>query len=107
VSPITGFATSGVFIFFPILRIAARMRAATVARKAKFVEAIQRDLPSPVPHQKIFRFAVYPNQIYIARHPVPTKGRFAIVTSVRRDAVDAEGAARRTALEADGEVVWS
>jgi hypothetical protein len=37
-----------------------------------------------------------------SRHPVPTEGRFAIVTDVRRDAVDADGAdderrSRRTA----------
>jgi hypothetical protein len=34
------------------------------------------------------------------------EGRFAIVTDVRRDAVDADGALTN-ALEADGEVVWS
>jgi hypothetical protein len=40
-------------------------------------------------------------------HPVPTKGRFAIVTDVGRDAVDAGGAADERADLADGEVVWS
>jgi hypothetical protein len=30
-----------------------------------------------------------------------------VVTNARRDAVDAEGVARRAALFADGEVVWS
>ena len=39
-------------------------------------------------------------------HPAPTKGRFAIVTEVGRDAVDADGAADER-READGEVVWS
>ena len=39
-------------------------------------------------------------------YPVSTKGRFAIVTDVRRGAVDADGALTK-ALEADGEVVWS
>jgi hypothetical protein len=39
--------------------------------------------------------------------PVPTKGRFAIVTDVGRDAVDAGGAADERADSADGEVVWS
>ena len=37
----------------------------------------------------------------------PTEGRLAIVTDAGRDAVDAEGAVRRTALDVDGEVVWS
>jgi hypothetical protein len=77
------------------------------ARKAEFVEAIQSDSTSPVPFPKIFRFAADPNQNYILRHPALTEGRFAIVTDVGRDAVDADGAERRTALEADGEVVWS
>ena len=39
--------------------------------------------------------------------PVPHEGRFAIVTDVRRDAMDADGAQRRSAPDADGEVVWS
>jgi hypothetical protein len=39
-------------------------------------------------------------------HPAPTEGRFAIVTDVGWDAVDA--AARETnRADADGEVVWS
>jgi hypothetical protein len=37
----------------------------------------------------------------------PTEGRLAIVTDAGRDAVDADSAQRRSALEADGEVVWS
>ena len=37
----------------------------------------------------------------------PERGALAIVTNVGRDAVDAGGAFRRTALSADGEVVWS
>ena len=32
-------------------------------------------------------------------HPVPIEGRFAIVTNVGRDAVDADGAERRTAQQ--------
>jgi hypothetical protein len=36
-----------------------------------------------------------------------TEGRLAIVTNAGRDAVDANGAQRRSAPEADGEVVWS
>jgi len=39
-------------------------------------------------------------------HPAPTKGRFAIVTDVGRDAVDAGGASDERAHLADGEVVW-
>jgi hypothetical protein len=77
------------------------------ARKAEFVEPVQHDSPRPVLNQKISRFAPDPNQLHIVSYPVPTEGRFAIVTDVRRDAVDADGAERRTALEADGEVVWS
>jgi hypothetical protein len=38
-------------------------------------------------------------------HPVPNEGRFAIVTDVRRDAVDAEALLTNSA-KADGEVVW-
>ena len=45
--------------------------------------------------------AIEPNR------PVPTKGRFAIVTDVRRDAVDAGGVSDEDARVADGEVVWS
>ena len=48
-----------------------------------------------------------PNQQHLSCVPFPQEGRIAIVTDVRRDAVDADGAERRTALEADGEVVWS
>jgi hypothetical protein len=67
-----------------------------LARTAEFVEADQNDPPSPVLFRKIFRFAATPNQIYIARHPAPTEGRFAIVTDVRRDAVDVDGALDET-----------
>jgi hypothetical protein len=65
--------------------------------KTRFVEAVQRDSTCPVPSQKIFRFAADPNQIHNSRHPVPTEGRFAIVTDVGRDAVDAGGAADESA----------
>jgi len=40
-------------------------------------------------------------------YPVSLEGRLAIVTDARRDAVDADGAQRRSALPADGKVVWS
>jgi hypothetical protein len=41
--------------------------------------------------------------------PIPPhqEGRIMIVTNVGRDAVDAMARERRTALSADGEVVWS
>jgi hypothetical protein len=47
-------------------------------------------------------------QIKSTIHAIPPiKGRFAIVTNVRRDAVDADGASDEGVLSADGEVVWS
>src|ERR1035438_3120514 len=67
--------------------------ATAVAPKRRIVEPDQADLPCPVPCRKIFRFRRRANQIYDSRHPVPTEGRFAIVTDVGRDAVDADGAA--------------
>ena len=48
-----------------------------------------------------------PNQQYIPRCPVSLEGRLAIVTDAGRDAVDANSAQGRSALAADGEVVWS
>jgi hypothetical protein len=55
---------------------------------------------------KIIRFTCEPNHRLILRHPVPNEGRFAIVTNVGRDAVDAK-ALLTNGAEADGEVVWS
>jgi hypothetical protein len=55
---------------------------------------------------KIIRFTCEPNHRLILRHPVPNEGRFAIVTNVGRDAVDAKALLTNSA-EADGEVVWS
>jgi hypothetical protein len=54
-------------------------------------------------------FAFHVGQITSTSSPRPAslEGRFAIVMDVRRDAVDADGAQRRSAPEADGEVVWS
>jgi hypothetical protein len=40
-------------------------------------------------------------------HPVPTEGRFAIVTNAGRDAVDAAASKDEGCWLADGEVVWS
>ena len=42
----------------------------------------------------------------MSRHPVPSEGRFAIVTDAGRDAVDAD-ALLTDGAEADGEDVWS
>jgi hypothetical protein len=76
------------------------------ARTAEFLLRFQADLPCPVVAQKIIRFTSDPNHRLIPRHPVPYEGRFAIVTDVRRDAVDAE-ALLTNGAKADGEVVWS
>src|SRR5260370_20071945 len=38
----------------------------------------------PALFAKIFPFSLYPNQIYIPRRPVPSEGRFAIVTDAGR-----------------------
>jgi hypothetical protein len=54
--------------------------------------ADQGDLPCPVLLAKKFRFVFAPNQTYNSAIPPFHKGRFAIVTDVRRDAVDADGA---------------
>jgi hypothetical protein len=47
-----------------------------------------------------------PNQNYMIRCPAPSEGRFAIVTDVGRDAVDAD-ALLTNGAEADGKDVWS
>src|SRR5665213_1854015 len=73
--------------------VALRRAAASVIHISKsddFIEADQRDLPCPVPGVKIFCFTSDPNHRLILGHPVPNEGRFAIVTDVRRDAVDAD-----------------
>jgi hypothetical protein len=78
-----------------------------LARNGGFVEPDQSDLPCPAPVAKIFPFPPDPNHFYIRRRPVPQRGARAIVTDAGRDAVDADSAVRRPALEVDGEVVWS
>ena len=55
--------------------------------------------------KKIIRFTSDPNHRLIHSHPVPTEGRFAIVTNVGRDAVDAKALLTNSA-QADGDVVW-
>jgi hypothetical protein len=57
---------------------------------------------------KKFRFALPPNQQYIPCRPASLRGAFRDRHERRaRDAVDAHSAQRRSALAADGEVVWS
>ena len=62
------------------------------APKNEFVVSPQADLPCPVLSAKRIRFAFTPNQTYNSRVPLLHKGRFAIVTNARRDAMDANGA---------------
>ena len=57
--------------------------------------------------QKYFAFAVGQIISTSSPRPTPTEGRFAIVTDVGLDAVDAGSAADERAYLADGEVVWS
>ncbi len=67
--------------------------------------ANHQNLSSPLA-QKYFAFPVGQISATSSRHPAPQEGRFAIVTNVGRDAVDA--AVRETsATVAYGEVVWS
>jgi hypothetical protein len=61
----------------------------------------------PVPFEKIFCFSEIPNHLHNPRHPVPLKGRFAIVTNAGRAAVDAGCASDESTAFADGEVVWA
>jgi hypothetical protein len=45
-----------------------------IARTAEFTELDQSDFPCPVPFAKIFLFPPDPNQIYIPRRLVPSRG---------------------------------
>ena len=65
-------------------------RAMALARIAEFFEWDQRDSTCPVVLLKIFLFPSDPNHRLIPRHPVLYEGRFAIVTDVGRDAMDAD-----------------
>src|SRR5882757_5694156 len=70
-------------------RVAPRTyQAATnsVAPKRRFVEAIQSDLPCPVPLRKIFRFIHRANQNYKPRYLVPREGRWPSSRTLGRDA---------------------
>ena len=66
-------------------------------------DGLSRDL-AVQPFSKNFSFFRFAQISNIPCHP-PPEGRFAIVTDVRRDAVDADALLTR-APEADGEVVW-
>jgi hypothetical protein len=73
--------------------VAALIRATGIfAPKNEFILSAQADLPCPVLSAKRNRFAFSPNQTYDSRVPLLHKGRFAIVTNARRDAMDANGA---------------
>ena len=63
-------------------------------------------MPCPVRFAKIFRFVPDPNHFISSAIPPHTEGRFAIVTDVRRDAMDA-AVSLTNGTDADGEVVWS
>src|SRR5258705_7967090 len=61
----------------------------------------------PAPFAKIFRFSFDPNQFTESGRPVPSEGRFAIVTDVGCGMRWTPAALLTRALLADGEVVWS
>jgi hypothetical protein len=83
---------------------ARRRTAPSIYAKKLHVVADQADLRCPVLTEKFSRFArranlpqsaaliSTPNQRHNLHYPAPTEGRFAIVTNVGRDAVDADGA---------------
>jgi hypothetical protein len=61
-----------------------------LARTPEFVERNHTGSACPVVSPKIFLFPSDPNHRLIPDYPAPNEGRFAIVTDVGRDAVDAE-----------------
>jgi hypothetical protein len=65
------------------------------------------DLPVQPLAKKYFASVFAQITFLSATVPSHTEGRFAIVTDVRRDAMDAIGAADESGLLADGEVAWS
>jgi hypothetical protein len=58
----------------------------------QFTQPNQHDLAGPAIGRKIIRFSFSPNQTYKATVPLLHEGRFAIVTNVERDAMDADSA---------------
>jgi len=61
----------------------------------QFAEQIQSDLGRPVAPRKYISLPLHPNQWLFPGGLVSTKGRIAIVTNARRDAVDAAASARK------------
>jgi len=59
------------------------------------------------PSRKIFPLLCWRKSLSYPPRPARSEGRFAIVTDVRRDAVDAGSAFDERRAIADGEVVWS
>jgi hypothetical protein len=89
-----------------VIVLAALQAEQTRVRTAEFVELDQADSISPVPLAKIFPFLSDPNHFISRTIPPHHEGRFAIVTDVRRGAVDA-GVPTTNGTEADGKDVWS
>jgi hypothetical protein len=77
-----------------------------IARKSNLLKRINVIWGVQIARKKYFLSRLRPNQIIIRPVPPLSEGRFAIVTDVRRDAVDAD-APLTNGAEADGEVVWS
>jgi len=55
---------------------------------------------------KIFIFPKIRNKAYLSAVPLRQEGRFAIVTNVKRDAMDANVLSTNS-TDADGKIVWS
>ena len=81
-------------------------RIARARRATDLPDGLSCDFPVQPLCKKFFAFAV--GQITFTNLPRPAsqEGRFAIVTDVRRDAVDAD-ALLTNGANADGEDVWS
>ena len=82
--------------------ICCRERDSSYSAKAILLKRNQCGSTGPVPSAKIFLFSPDPNHLFVSGRPAPSEGRFAIVTDVERDAVDADRAGderrvRRTA----------
>ena len=63
---------------YPSAAAPARRHGAekSVARKLRFAQTFQRDLGSPDPFAKIFRFAFTPNQRLFPRRPVSIRAAY-------------------------------
>jgi hypothetical protein len=69
------------------------------------INCVSTKSKSSIPAKNILIFRIRKSLIY-SRPSRLVEGRFAIVTDVRRDAVDAD-ALLTNGADADGEVVWS